>query len=132
MAHITGQTVKTVNNHEGGNKIPASKIKMYEKTFMDAMRERELVKEIPSNYICLSNELFSNPDQLAQLTRFLVRNHERLIKDDIYGMYYEKIKMEFQSDSDEIAKLLRQKLTETKIGQIKDILISGNEQKDED
>lgn len=103
---------------------------MYEKTFMDAMQQRQLVKEIPANYICLSEELFSQPDQLAQLTRFLVRNHERLVKDDIYGMYYEKIKMEIQNNSDELAILMRQNLTQSKIDQIKEMLISEKNAED--
>lgn len=41
--------------------------------------------------VLVNNTIFEDPGRMAMLVTFLSRNHERLIKDEIYRLYVERI-----------------------------------------
>ncbi|RDY58467.1 helix-turn-helix domain-containing protein [Flagellimonas nanhaiensis] len=130
LAELTGQTRETVNKHENGSKIPNSKQSAYKRVFAGLSMERHKPYDPKSikpqigagHQITLDDGLLNDENGLAMMARWLIKNHDALEKDEIFGIYIEKIKLKGKKEFVKTEKDQLQELTDHDIELIKHLL----------
>ncbi len=97
--------------------------------YVGSSRE-SIVQDSSESYKQISNQkLFAilqsaldSEESVAILTGFLTKNHQSLKDHPIYGMYVKQIKLEGENEKDELWLDVREKISESKLKQILDIL----------
>lgn len=113
FADLLGVDYRTIQNYESGKSIPNSKQKLikfiiedYENNVQSTARgstsnssELEFSpqkSDSRSIRVVLDNTLLNDRERMAQFVRFLLRNHDDLIKDELYLMYVGKIVLQYK------------------------------------
>ena len=97
LAQRTNQSLKTITNHETGSTITRNKADIYRKVF----DVKGTVNEPNSEYtsaanITLRQDIIHNKEELYTLIKFLKRNQEILMKDELWALYCEFIHSELE------------------------------------